>query len=183
MLMIFPFQKNTDILPFTVVQGPIFLCNLTIQTYKWFNPNYKNGSHTSIKCLKGQWATTSQYRLTTPWHSFYWCLNSIGGMYQHTSTKNSIIWCFVNGGGKRCLRCSSRISHKCSIGLKSGDRRPLHMVYIIFLLIITFGDHTSPVDGGIVILWEQSNGSQNNGQNNGLPSIIIHDPNHVILIA
>ena len=45
--------------------------------------------------------------------------NSIGGMRHHSSTRNSIIWCFVDGG-KSCLRHLSRISHKCSIRLRSG---------------------------------------------------------------
>jgi hypothetical protein len=37
-----------------------------------------------------------------------------------------------------------------------------------------FSDHLCPVDGGIVILWGHSHGSQYNG----LPSIFMHDPKH-----
>ena len=49
------------------------------------------------------------------WHRF-----SVGGMQHHSSTRNSIIWCFVDGGRKHCLGRRSRISHKCSIGLRSA---------------------------------------------------------------
>ena len=46
------------------------------------------------------------------------------------------------------------------------------MVYIIFMLIKPFNDHSCPVDGGIVILYRHSHGSKING----LSSIFIHDP-------
>jgi hypothetical protein len=48
----------------------------------------------------------------------------------------------------------------------------MHMVYIIFMLIKPFSDHSCPVDGGIVILWGHSHGSQIND----LSSIFIHEP-------
>ena len=48
------------------------------------------------------------------------------------------------------------------------------------MLIKAFSDHSCPVDGGNVILWGHSHGSQNNG----LPSIFINDPKHDgVLIA
>ena len=47
--------------------------------------------------------------------------NSNVGMQHYSSTRNSIIWCFVDGGRKHCFRHHSSISHKCSIGLRSGD--------------------------------------------------------------
>ena len=54
-------------------------------------------------------------------------------------------------------------------------RRLWHMVYIMFMLIKPFSDPLCPVDGGIVILLGHSHSSQNIGQNNGLPSISMHD--------
>ena len=51
-------------------------------------------------------------------HTSVW--NSIGGMWHHSS-KISKFLPFVDGDVKRCLRHWSRISLKCSIGLRSGD--------------------------------------------------------------
>lgn len=36
-----------------------------------------------------------------------------------------------DGGGESC----SKISHRHSIGLRSDDLRPLHVIYMIFILI------------------------------------------------
>jgi hypothetical protein len=58
------------------------------------------------------------------------------GMRYHYSMRHSIIiWCFVDGGGKHCLRHCSRIAHKCL-------RQSWHMIYIIFMLIKPFSDHS-----------------------------------------
>jgi hypothetical protein len=49
------------------------------------------------------------------------------------------------------------------------------MVYIVFMLIKPFSDHSCPVDRGIVILWGHSYGRQNKD----VPNIFIHDPKQV----
>ena len=102
-------------------------------------------------------------------------------MRHNSYTRNSIIWCFVDGGAKRCLEHRSRISHKSSTGLRSGDWDGHGIWFTSFSCSSTHSVTTwCPVDGGIVLLWGHRHGSQNNG----LPSIFIHDPKHDgILIA
>ena len=56
--------------------------------------------------------------------------NSAGGMWHHSSMRKSIKSHLFDGGGKRRLRRRSRISHKCSIGFRSGDSEG-HDIWII----------------------------------------------------
>lgn len=51
---------------------------------------------------------------------------SLGTLWELTplfqKKKNPIIWCFDDDGGERRLTRQPRISHRCSMGLSSGER-------------------------------------------------------------
>ena len=80
--------------------------------------------------------------------------NSAGGMQRHSSTRKSIDSHVFDGGGKHRLRHRSKISHKCSIGFRSGDWEG-HDIWITSVSCSSnhwMTDHTCSVDEGIVIL-------------------------------
>lgn len=45
--------------------------------------------------------------------------NCIGGVEHHYSQRYSLSWC--SGGGERCLKHQSNVSHRCTIRLRTGD--------------------------------------------------------------